>query len=47
MWWPPEWAGSGPRLWWHPQLELQALMVQECQGEVMAEYPDTVESYEG
>ena len=53
LWWPPEWAGSGHRLWWSsqleqsPSLELWALMVEECQAEVVAEVPDAVESDEG
>ena len=45
--WPLEWAGLGHRLWWSPQLELWALMVQECQAEVVAEVPDAAESNEG
>ena len=57
--WPSEWAGSGNRLWWSPQLEsssqlesspqleLWALMVQEYQAEVVVEVPDAVKSDEG
>ena len=47
LWWPREWAGSGNRLWWSPQLELWALMVQECQAKVVAEVLDVAESDEG
>ena len=52
-WWPREWLGSRHQLWWSlqleqsPQLELWALMVQECQAEVVVEVPDAVESDEG
>ena len=46
LWLPPEWAESGHRLWWSPQLELWALMVQECQAEVVARVPDVTESNE-
>ena len=45
--WPLEWAGLGHRLWWSPQLELWALMVQECQAEVVAEVINVDESDEG
>ena len=47
LWWPLEWVGSGHRLWWSPQLELWARMVQECQAEVVAEVLDAAESNEG
>ena len=53
MWLPPEWVESGHRLWWSPQLksspqlELWALMVQECQTEVVARVLDAAESDEG
>ena len=47
LWLPPEWAESGHWLWWSPQLELWALMVQECQAEVVAGVPDAAESDEG
>ena len=47
LWWPLEWAGLGHRLWWSPQLELWALMVQEYQAEVVVEVPDAVKSDEG
>ena len=52
LWWPPEWAGLGHRLQWSaqleqsPQLELWALMVQECQAEVVVEVLDAAESDE-
>ena len=47
LWSPPEWSRSVPQLWWPPQLKLQALIGQECQAEVVAEYLDVVISDEG
>ena len=47
LWLPREWPGAGHRLWWSPQLELWALMVQECQVKVVAGVPNAVESDEG
>ena len=47
LWQPLEWSGLGPRLWWHPQLELQALMGQECRVEVVVEVRNAAESDEG
>ena len=46
LWLPHEWSEAGHRLWWSPQLELWALMVQEYQSEVVAVI-DGVESDEG
>ena len=47
LWLPPEWPRARHRLWWSPQLELWALMVQECQAEVVAEVINVDESDEG
>ena len=46
LWLPREWPGVGHRPWWSPQLELWALMVQECQSEVV-KVLDAVESDKG
>ena len=53
LWLPREWPGAGHRLCWSPQLEsspqleLWALMVQECHSEVVARVPDATEFDEG
>ena len=47
LWLPLEWAGSRYRLYRSPQLELWALMAQECHAEVVAGVPDVAEFDEG
>ena len=47
LWLPPKWAKLGHRLWWSPQLELWALMIQECQAEVVARVLDAAKYDEG
>ena len=44
---PREWPGTGHRLWWSPQLKLWALMVPECQSEVVVRVLDAVEFDKG
>ena len=47
LWLSREWPGAGHWLCWSPQLELWALMVQECHSEVVAGVSDATEFDEG
>ena len=53
LWLPRQWPGAGHQLWWSPQLEsspqleVWAMMIPECEFEVVAEVPNAAESNEG